>query len=196
MITFNQFIKEQYELAEPNFNTIEDFLQSITTDPNTNKPLTLKQFADKASWLSLYSMNKHGIGSAGTGRDEKLSKLIKTLSLFFHQNIMWPLTQPLRDKLNKLHAEPEFNKKRHSLFRQKMMARREGDDSLVNQIEDELSKLQNPNKGEIIELDNKVEDATKQALNTLITSEYFTPQSEEAGQTYQHVYKDFEDLKN
>jgi hypothetical protein len=196
MIAFNQFLREQYELAEPNFNTIEDFLQSITTDPKTGKPMTLKQFADKVSWLSLYTMNKHGIGSSGVGRDEKLSKLIQTLSLFFHQNIMWPITSPLRDKMNELHAHPEFNKKRITLFKQKMVARREGDISLLKQIESELADLQNPNRSAIDKFSAQIDAATEQAKNTLITPEYFSPQTEEAGQTYQHVYKDFEDLKN
>lgn len=196
MITFDQFLREQYELAEPNFNTIEDFLQSITTDPKTGKPMTLKQFADKVSWLSLYTMNKHGIGSSGAGQDEKLSKLIQTLSLFFHQNIMWPVTQPLRTKVNELHANPEFNTKRHSLMKQKMLARREGDTSLVGQIDIELSNLKNPNAEKIMDLNKQIDAATEQAKNTLITPEYFSPQTEEAGQTYQHLYKDFEDLKN
>jgi len=197
MITFSQFyFNESYELAEPNFNTIEEFLQSITTDTRTGKPMTLKEFADKVSYLSLYTMNKHGIGPSGEHRDKKLSKLLQTLSLFFHQNIMWPVTQPLRAKMNELHAEPEFNKKRHSLMRQKMEARRNGDTSLLDQLDHELSSLRNPNRDQIDDFNDQINAAGEKAKNTAITSEYFTPQTEEAGQTYQHIYNDFEDLKN
>lgn len=201
MKTFLNYIIESNELAvlDSDFSNLsfEEFLQQLTTDPQTGRPLTLKSFSDKASWLSLYMGNKYGF-SARDGKDAQVQKLIEAINTYFFRRIMWPNTQPLRAKKDVLYASKdfrEFNQKLAYLTRDIMVRRREGGDiSELESYKDELRE-QTPHRAELNALDKQIQQHEKEAYSTPLTPEYYEPSDEVNGEAYTVAYNLYQDLR-
>lgn len=202
MITFKAFLTENNSLAVVPDNlsdlSLEQFLDKLTKDPKTGRPYTLKEFADKASWLSLYMGNKYGIGSSRENKDELLSELIVMLSTYFHQRILWPKIQPLRDKIQEYYSTPEYKSyytKRNELFKAIMTARRNGEDTSDLYKQKSALEDNSPASEHVGKLEAAIDQISEKTKETPITSEFFEPNDPVNGETFTKIYNLFESLK-
>jgi hypothetical protein len=200
MISFKTFFENSLMVTTDDLSnlTFEQFLSNITKDPKTGKPYTLEQFGDKTSYMSLYIGNKYGIGSSGQSNDEQIASLIRLISTYLHQRILWPKIQPMRDKLEQFYTTPEYknyNKKRNDLFRAIVTARREGKDT--SEFQKQKNDFENtaPVNNYIANVNKNIDRITKETYETLITSEFFEPTDPVNGETFTKAYNLFENLK-
>tara|TARA_R100000951_G_scaffold34624_1_gene29451 strand:- start:52 stop:657 length:606 start_codon:yes stop_codon:yes gene_type:complete len=126
--------------------TLEDFLKTL-------EGKTIKEVLDSVSYMSLYNMNKHGIGGA-RGSDKDGMDFANALQNFVNRDVMKHKPREREYDTEEFKAENDYEgyskarsqKARVSMARNKVKrdALRDGDDKTeeINKLEDEIAKLQ------------------------------------------------------
>ncbi len=132
--------------TDGNIDTLEDFLKTL-------EGKTIKEILDSVSYMSLYNMNKHGIGGA-RGSDKDAMDFANALQNFVNRDVMKHKPKEREYDTEEFKAENDYEgyskarsqKARVSMARNKVKreALRDGDDKTdeLNKLEDEVAKLQ------------------------------------------------------
>ena len=81
MKSFNVYIEDKTTALVPSGGNLEDFLRSL-------EGKTIKQILDDSSYMSLYNMNKHGIGGAREGKDKDAMDFVNKLVHFVNRDVL------------------------------------------------------------------------------------------------------------
>ena len=126
--------------------TLEDFLKTL-------EGKTIKEILDSVSFMSLYNMNKHGIGGA-RGSDRDVMDFANALQNFINRDVMKHKPKEREYDTEEFKKENDYEgyskartqKARVSIARNKVKrdALRDGEDRTdeLNKLEDEIDKLQ------------------------------------------------------
>ena len=132
--------------TDGNIGTLEDFLKTL-------EGKTIKEILDSVSFMSLYNMNKHGIGGA-RGSDKDVMDFANALQNFVNRDVMKHKPREREYDTEEFKKENDYEgyskarsqKARVSMARNKVKrdALRYGDDKTdeLNKLEDEIAKLQ------------------------------------------------------
>ncbi len=80
MKSFSLYIEDRTTALVPSGGNLEDFLRSL-------EGKTIKQILDDSSYMSLYNMNKHGIGGA-RGSDKDAMDFVNKLVQFVNRDVL------------------------------------------------------------------------------------------------------------
>jgi len=80
MKSFSLYIEDRTTALVPSGGNLEDFLRSL-------EGRTIKQILDDSSYMSLYQMNKHGIGGA-RGSDKDAMDFVNKLVQFVNRDVL------------------------------------------------------------------------------------------------------------
>jgi len=80
MKSFSLYIEDRTTALIPSGGNLEDFLRSL-------EGRTIKQILDDSSYMSLYNMNKHGIGGA-RGSDKDAMDFVNKLVQFVNRDVL------------------------------------------------------------------------------------------------------------
>ena len=140
------YIENKLSEIVPAAGTLEDFLKTL-------EGKTIKEILDSVSYMSLYNMNKHGIGGA-RGSDKDAMDFANALQNFVNRDVMKHKPKEREYDTEEFKAENDYEgyskargqKARVSMARNKVKrdALRDGDDRTdeLNKLEDEVAKLQ------------------------------------------------------
>ena len=132
--------------TDGSIGTLEDFLKTL-------EGKTIKEILDSVSYMSMYNMNKHGIGGA-RGSDKDAMDFANALQNFVNRDVMKHKPREREYDTEEFKAENDYEgyskargqKARVSMARNKVKreALRDGEDKTgeLNKLEDEVSKLQ------------------------------------------------------
>lgn len=149
MRSFKMYIENKLmELlpADGSIGTLEDFLKTL-------EGKTIKEVLDSVSYMSMYNMNKHGIGGA-RGSDKDAMDFANALQNFVNRDVMKHKPREREYDTEEFKAENDYEgyskargqKARVSMARNKVKreALRDGEDKTdeLNKLEDEVAKLQ------------------------------------------------------
>ena len=146
MKSFKMYIENKLSEIVPAAGTLEDFLKTL-------EGKTIKEILDSVSYMSLYNMNKHGIGGA-RGSDKDAMDFANALQNFVNRDVMKHKPKEREYDTEEFKAENDYEgyskaraqKARVSMARNKVKrdALRDGDDRTdeLNKLEDEIAKLQ------------------------------------------------------
>ncbi len=81
MKSFSVYIEDRTTALVPSGGNLEDFLRSL-------EGKTIKQILDDSSYMSLYNMNKHGIGGAREGKDKDAMDFVNKLVQFVNRDVL------------------------------------------------------------------------------------------------------------
>ena len=149
MRSFKMYIENKLMDLLPtdgSIGTLEDFLKTL-------EGKTIKEVLDSVSYMSMYNMNKHGIGGA-RGSDKDAMDFANALQNFVNRDVMKHKPREREYDTEEFKAENDYEgyskargqKARVSMARNKVKreALRDGEDKTdeLNKLEDEVSKLQ------------------------------------------------------
>lgn len=149
MRSFKMYIENKLMELLPtdgSIGTLEDFLKTL-------EGKTIKEILDSVSYMSLYNMNKHGIGGA-RGSDKDAMDFANALQNFVNRDVMKHKPREREYDTEEFKKENDYEgyskarsqKARVSMARNKVKreALRDGDDKTdeLNKLEDEIAKLQ------------------------------------------------------
>lgn len=149
MRSFKMYIENKLMELLPSagdIGTLEDFLKTL-------EGKTIKEILDSVSFMSLYNMNKHGIGGA-RGSDKDVMDFANALQNFVNRDVMKHKPREREYDTEEFKAENDYEgyskartqKARVSIARNKVKrdALRDGEDRTdeLNKLEDEIDKLQ------------------------------------------------------
>jgi len=132
--------------TDGSIGTLEDFLKTL-------EGKTIKEILDSVSYMSLYNMNKHGIGGA-RGSDKDVMDFANALQNFVNRDIMKHKPREREYDTEEFKKENDYEgyskarsqKARVSMARNKVKrdSLRDGEDRTdeLNKLEDEIAKLQ------------------------------------------------------
>lgn len=132
--------------TDGNIGTLEDFLKTL-------EGKTIKDILDSVSYMSMYNMNKHGIGGA-RGSDKDAMDFANALQNFVNRDVMKHKPREREYDTEEFKKEHDYEgyskargqKARVSMARNKARreALRDGEDKTdeINKLEDEVAKLQ------------------------------------------------------
>jgi len=149
MRSFKMYIENKLMELLPSagdIGTLEDFLKTL-------EGKTIKEILDSVSFMSLYNMNKHGIGGA-RGSDKDVMDFANALQNFVNRDVMKHKPREREYDTEEFKTENDYEgyskartqKARVSIARNKVKrdALRDGEDRTdeLNKLEDEIDKLQ------------------------------------------------------
>lgn len=149
MRSFKMYIENKLMELLPSagdIGTLEDFLKTL-------EGKTIKEILDSVSFMSLYNMNKHGIGGA-RGSDRDVMDFANALQNFINRDVMKHKPKEREYDTEEFKKENDYEgyskartqKARVSIARNKVKrdALRDGEDRTdeLNKLEDEIDKLQ------------------------------------------------------
>jgi len=132
--------------TDGSIGTLEDFLKTL-------EGKTIKEILDSVSYMSLYNMNKHGIGGA-RGSDKDVMDFANALQNFVNRDIMKHKPREREYDTEEFKKENDYEgyskarsqKARVSMARNKVKrdSLRDSEDRTdeLNKLEDEIAKLQ------------------------------------------------------
>ena len=196
MKSFKQFFVEEHSLMpREGIQSLEEYLNELVG-------MTIREVLDKESYLSLYMMNKHGIGGASSGSDADMRDFARAVGAFVNRKIhdhrpnmedRGYYTQEFKDK----HNFDEYEKLRQDTRINPLQIRREEGveayERARQQISDARERMRNSEYGKAVQaLDDQYEQAVKDYHNTPMTKEYLT---DDGSPEYQKLEKIFNRLK-
>ena len=149
MRSFKMYIENKLMELLPtdgSIGTLEDFLKTL-------EGKTIKEVLDSVSFMSMYNMNKHGIGGA-RGSDKDNMDFANALQNFVNRDVMKHKPKEREYDTEEFKAENDYEgyskarsqKARVSMARNKVKreALRDGEDKTeeINKLQDEVDKLQ------------------------------------------------------
>jgi len=180
--------------------TLEDFLKTL-------EGKTIKEILDSVSFMSLYNMNKHGIGGA-RGSDKDVMDFANALQNFVNRDVMKHKPRDREYDTEEFKKENDYEgyskartqKARVSIARNKVKrdALRDGEDRTdeLNKLEDEIDKLQDfIDNHQYLRgyrmIDAEYDQAVKDYHNAPIKADYLKDDGSEA---YDRLVKAFQAL--
>ena len=140
MKTFKVYLEDRTTALIPTGGNLEDFLRSL-------EGKTIKQILDDSSYMSLYQMNKHGIGGA-RGSDKDAMDFVNKLVQFVNRDVLkhrprereYETEQFMKENDYESYSKARSQKARLGMDRIK--ARRAGDDGLMEELQGKIDKLE------------------------------------------------------
>jgi len=186
--------------TDGSIGTLEDFLKTL-------EGKTIKEVLDSVSYMSLYNMNKHGIGGA-RGSDKDAMDFANALQNFVNRDVMKHKPREREYDTEEFKAENDYEgyskartqKARVSIARNKVKrdALRDGEDKTdeLNKLEDEVAKLQDfIDNHQYLRgyrmIDAEYDQAVKDYHNAPIKADYLKDDGSEA---YDRLVKAFQAL--
>jgi len=141
MKTFKVYLEDRTTALIPTGGNLEDFLRSL-------EGKTIKQILDDSSYMSLYQMNKHGIGGAREGSDKDAMDFVNKLVRFVNRDVLkhrpkereYETEQFMKENDYESYSKARSQKARLGMDRIK--ARRAGDDRLMEELQGKIDKLE------------------------------------------------------
>ena len=140
MKSFNIYIEDKTNALVPSGGTLEEFLRSL-------EGKTIKQILDDSSYMSLYNMNKHGIGGAREGKDKDAMDFVNKLIHFVNRDVLKHKPREREYDTEEFQKENDYqgySKARSQKARlglDRMKARRAGDDEFHQELQGKIEKL-------------------------------------------------------
>ncbi len=140
MKSFNIYIEDKTNALVPSGGTLEEFLRSL-------EGKTIKQILDDSSYMSLYNMNKHGIGGAREGKDKDAMDFVNKLIHFVNRDVLKHRPREREYDTEEFQKENDYegySKARSQKARlglDRMKARRAGDDEFHQELQGKIEKL-------------------------------------------------------
>ena len=140
MKSFNVYIEDKTTALVPSGGNLEDFLRSL-------EGKTIKQILDDSSYMSLYNMNKHGIGGAREGKDKDAMDFVNKLIHFVNRDVLKHKPREREYDTEEFQKENDYqgySKARSQKARlglDRMKARRAGDDEFHQELQGKIEKL-------------------------------------------------------
>jgi len=140
MKSFNVYIEDKTTALVPSGGNLEDFLRSL-------EGRTIKQILDDSSYMSLYNMNKHGIGGAREGKDKDAMDFVNKLIHFVNRDVLKHKPREREYDTEEFQKENDYqgySKARSQKARlglDRMKARRAGDDEFHQELQGKIEKL-------------------------------------------------------
>ena len=147
MRSFKMYIENKLSEIVPSAGTLEDFLRTL-------EGKTIKEILDNISYMSLYNMNKHGVGGAREGSDKDGMDFANALQNFVNRDVLKHRPREREYDTEEFKAENDYEgyskargqKARVSMARNKARreALRDGEDKTeeINKLDGEVAKLQ------------------------------------------------------
>ncbi len=203
MRSFKMYIENKLMELLPSagdVGTLEDFLKTL-------EGKTIKEILDSVSFMSLYNMNKHGIGGA-RGSDKDVMDFANALQNFVNRDVMKHKPRDREYDTEEFKKENDYEgyskartqKARVSIARNKVKrdALRDGEDRTdeLNKLEDEIDKLQDfIDNHQYLRgyrmIDAEYDQAVKDYHNAPIKADYLKDDGSEA---YDRLVKAFQAL--
>jgi len=203
MKSFKMYIENKLMELLPtdgSIGTLEDFLKTL-------EGKTIKDILDSVSYMSMYNMNKHGIGGA-RGSDKDAMDFANALQNFVNRDVMKHKPREREYDTEEFKKEHDYEgyskargqKARVSMARNKARreALRDGEDKTdeINKLEDEVAKLQDfIDNHQYLRgyrmIDAEYDKAVKEYHNTPLKADYFKDDGSEA---YDKLVKAFQVL--
>ena len=203
MRSFKMYIENKLMELLPtdgSIGTLEDFLKTL-------EGKTIKEVLDSVSYMSLYNMNKHGIGGA-RGSDKDVMDFANALQNFVNRDVMKHKPRDREYDTEEFKKENDYEgyskartqKARVSIARNKVKrdALRDGEDRTdeLNKLEDEIDKLQDfIDNHQYLRgyrmIDAEYDQAVKDYHNAPIKADYLKDDGSEA---YDRLVKAFQAL--
>ena len=141
MKSFSVYLEDRTTALVPTGGNLEDFLRSL-------EGKTIKQILDDSSYMSLYQMNKHGIGGQREGSDKDAMDFVNKLVRFVNRDVLkhrpkereYETEQFMKENDYDSYREARFKKTKLSMERNK--ARREDREGDIKKLTDEIDKLE------------------------------------------------------
>ena len=140
MKSFSLYIEDRTTALVPSGGNLEDFLRSL-------EGRTIKQILDDSSYMSLYNMNKHGIGGAREGKDKDAMDFVNKLIHFVNRDVLKHKPREREYDTEEFQKENDYqgySKARSQKARlglDRMKARRAGDDEFHQELQGKIEKL-------------------------------------------------------
>ena len=183
MKTFSVYLEDRTTALIPKGGTLEDFLRSL-------EGRTIKDILDDSSYMSLYQMNKHGIGGQSEGREKDTMDFVNKLVHFVNRDVLTHRPREREYETEQFKAEHDYDSYREArskkarLSMDRIKARRGDGDRELEEIQDEINELEafisdHPYTGGMRMINKEYDQAVEDYHNTPLTAEYLTDSSSE-----------------
>ena len=141
MQSFKVYIEDRTTALVPSGGTLEDFLRSL-------EGKTIKQILDDSSYMSLYQMNKHGIGGQREGSDKDAMDFVNKLVRFVNRDVLKHRPKEREYETDQFKEENDYDSYREARFKKTKLsmernkARREDREGDIKKLTDEIDKLE------------------------------------------------------
>ena len=176
MKTFKVYLEDRTTALVPTGGNLEDFLRSL-------EGKTIKQILDDSSYMSLYQMNKHGIGGQREGSDKDAMDFVNKLVRFVNRDVLkhrprereYETEEFKKENDYETYREARFKKTKLSMNRNK--ARRENREDDIKKLTDEIDKLEDfmsnhPYPRGMRMIEKEYDKAVEDYHNTPLKAEY------------------------
>jgi len=181
MKSFNVYIEDKTTALVPSGGNLEDFLRSL-------EGKTIKQILDDSSYMSLYNMNKHGIGGAREGKDKDAMDFVNKLIHFVNRDVLKHKPREREYDTEEFQKENDYqgySKARSQKARlglDRMKARRAGDDEFHQELQGKIDKLDeflndHPYIRGLRMIEKEYDKAVEEYHNTPLTAEFLLDDS-------------------
>ena len=139
MKSFSLYIEDRTTALIPSGGNLEDFLRSL-------EGRTIKQILDDSSYMSLYQMNKHGIGGA-RGSDKDAMDFVNKLVQFVNRDVLKHRPREREYDTEQFQKENDYEgyskarSQKARLGMDRIKARRAGDDEFHQELQGKIDKL-------------------------------------------------------
>jgi len=139
MKSFSVYIEDRTTALVPSGGNLEDFLRSL-------EGKTIKQILDDSSYMSLYQMNKHGIGGA-RGSDKDAMDFVNKLVQFVNRDVLKHKPREREYDTEEFQKENDYEgyskarSQKARLGMDRIKARRAGDDEFHQELQGKIDKL-------------------------------------------------------
>jgi len=140
MKSFSLYIEDRTTALIPSGGNLEDFLRSL-------EGKTIKQILDDSSYMSLYNMNKHGIGGAREGSDKDAMDFVNKLVRFVNRDVLKHKPREREYDTEEFQKENDYEgyskarSQKARLGMDRIKARRAGDDEFHQELQGKIDKL-------------------------------------------------------
>jgi len=140
MKSFSVYIEDRTTALVPSGGNLEDFLRSL-------EGKTIKQILDDSSYMSLYNMNKHGIGGAREGSDKDAMDFVNKLVRFVNRDVLKHKPREREYDTEEFQKENDYEgyskarSQKARLGMDRIKARRAGDDEFHQELQGKIDKL-------------------------------------------------------
>jgi len=141
MKSFSLYIEDRTTALIPTGGNLEDFLRSL-------EGKTIKQILDDSSYMSLYQMNKHGIGGQREGSDKDAMDFVNKLVRFVNRDVGKKRPAEREYETEEFKKENDYDSYREARFKKTKLsmernkARREDREGDIKKLTDEIDKLE------------------------------------------------------
>ena len=181
MKSFSVYIEDRTTALVPTGGNLEDFLRSL-------EGKTIKGILDDSSFMSLYQMNKHGIGGQREGSDKDAMDFVNKLVRFVNRDIFKHRPKEREYETEEFKKENDYESyskarsQKARLGMDRIKARRAGDDEFHQELQGKIDKLDeflndHPYIRGLRMIEKEYDKAVEEYHNTPLTAEYLLDDS-------------------